>query len=137
MYTHGLHITQNGELHPVTLETEPNGSNLDGMKKVLGVRVVDVVSLPDNLDCWVDDEGLVVAEPIYNIILTVTLHKLAGQQMNPIFSDGLFLGVDSEGASISLTAEQEKAVREAHRWAVKSVYQELGRPVPHASDGGQ
>lgn len=133
--TTGLHINQNGELKAVTLNTDSNGSNLQAMKKVLDVRTVDVVSLPDGVDCWVDDEALLVSEPTYNVVLTATLFKLAGERTSPIFSDGLFLGVNSEGASISLTPEQDEAVRYAHRWATRVIYQELGRPVPHASDG--
>ncbi|OZD56622.1 hypothetical protein CH252_04925 [Rhodococcus sp. 06-1477-1B] len=118
--TTGLLVKEDGTLEEVVLNTTDTGSNLDEMKRLLDVRVVECVGLPQELDCWVDEEFLLVAEPVPNLVLSVML-SLMDSTNHYICGSGLFLAVDNRtGASVSLNAEQRNRVETAHHMASKA-----------------
>lgn len=119
--TTGLLVKEDGTMEEVVLETETDGSNLQEMKRLLNVRVVDCVGLPHDIDCWVDDESLLVAEPRVNNVLSVMLTLMGTGGEYLICGAGLFLSVDPRtGSSVSLNAHQRMEVETAHRMASKA-----------------
>lgn len=115
----GLLVKEDGTMELVNLNSV-NGSTLEAMKTALDVRTVDVVRLNDDLDCWVDDEGLLVTEPKPNLVLSLML-SLLGSHNQFICGAGLFLAVNQNtGETLSLLPDSQKAVEEAHRMAVQA-----------------
>lgn len=118
--TTGLLVKEDGALETVVLDTKEDGSNLDAMRQVMVVRTVDVVRLNADIDCWVDDQAALVAEPVLNPVLSVML-SLLDNRNHQIVGAGLFLAVDMKtGASVSLDARQRNRVETAHRMATKA-----------------
>lgn len=118
--TNGLLVKEDGSLHEVKLHTEADGSNLQAMKELLEVRMVDCIGLSEDLDCWVDDEGLLVAEPVFNPVLS-TMLCLMGDAEYFICGSGLFLAVDpTTGETVSLNSHQRNMVETAHRMVMKA-----------------
>ena len=82
---------------------EKNIVKVDSMYRMLECDYVDVVRLSDknNIDLWVDDEGLLKSgNYVHEISVGDTEVKLAGRV--------LFLSYDDEGNSIGLSDEQLK-----------------------------
>ena len=48
----------------------------DSIRELIGCRTFDVISLEDRIDLWVDDEGLLQAEPVLNLPATILAHAL-------------------------------------------------------------
>lgn len=105
------------QLWDVELRRE-NGYLLNSMYNLLGCRSVDVIRLTDNIDLWVDDEGMLVSDPQVNTVL-MNITYAFGHGYQPLYGAGLFLSVDSKsGETVSLTAEQVAVVRNAHKQAL-------------------
>ena len=80
----------------------PEDFGLDEMYKYIQCDMVDVAGLTEDIDIWVDDNGLFKPG---NIVLE---YKLKGNSEEPLHLAGnaLFLSSDDEGNSIGLTMEQ-------------------------------
>lgn len=65
MSVHALRLRPGSDsLEAVTLTREAGGTHLASLYAALGVRLVDVIRLTDDIDCWADDEGRMnAAEP--------------------------------------------------------------------------
>ena len=86
---------------------------LDRMHAAMDVRTVDVIAVDRAIDAWVDDEGLMVADPTPNPAATYVIMRLAGRMLRqPIVGPVLFAGHDDEGYSIPLADEQTNAIVE-------------------------
>lgn len=69
----GLRIAVDGTIDTVELtRDEPGGSALPALYTAIGCAWVDVVRLTDELDMWVDDEGMFTAE--VNTVATAVAH---------------------------------------------------------------
>lgn len=77
--------------HTVSLIDLP-AANLAAMYAAIGCDTVDLVRITEELDLWVDDEGLLVAEPL--------LWKFPGT--SPYAGKGLLLTSDARGNSHGL-----------------------------------
>lgn len=78
--------------------TGPDGSLLAQLQTAVG-GLVDVVALADNLDLWVNDEGLYLCEP--NPV--ATLLTLALGRNAPVYGPGVFTGgADPDGSTRGL-----------------------------------
>jgi len=88
----------------------PDTDMLDALHAAIGCRTIDIVSLDNEVDVVVDDEGLLTAEPRLNIALTNIVHALGGT--NVIFGNGILVSASPEGETISLTDEQYATVAE-------------------------
>lgn len=113
----GFLITpDDNELKAVTIKNS-NGSHLQDLYEALNCRVVDVVRLSDEIDLWVDDEGMLVPEPQPNLLLSYMAITFGWN--GPIYGSGVFLSNNPEtGETISLTPRQEEIVRNSHRQAL-------------------
>ena len=80
----------------------PEDFGLDEMYKHIQCDMVDVAGLTEDIDIWVDDNGL------FKPGNTVLEYKLKGNPEEPLHLAGnaLFLSSDDEGNSIGLTMEQ-------------------------------
>ncbi|MET9019245.1 DUF3846 domain-containing protein [Actinopolymorpha sp. NPDC004070] len=90
----------------VTAITLPDRDRLKAMYAALGCDLVDVVSLTDKIDMWLDDEG------IYNHPANPYATQLArryGHTHQPYFGPVLLCGVTSDGDSINLSPAQTQA----------------------------
>lgn len=84
------------------------------IQEIIGCDMFTVVSLDQDIDLFVDDEALLVAEPELNLTLTVIAHALGNPQV--LFGNGLAAGSDdSTGETLSLSADQKQAVLDASR----------------------
>lgn len=78
---------------------------LDVMHEEIGCDLVDIVALDDEIDAWVDDEGLLKSEnPVHSVKFGDREYQLAGKIV--LFSR------DDEGNSIGLNSEQVSRVRQ-------------------------
>lgn len=84
-----------------------DGSILAGLQEAVG-GLVDVVSLTDQVDLWVNDEGLYVCEP--NPFATLVASGF-GRWTQPYLGTAVFTGgVDGEGRTLSLGDEVVEAL---------------------------
>lgn len=98
----GLRITVDGSVQKVEILTN---AILAGLYAAIGCTAVDVVRLTDQLDMWVDDEGL------YNSSINPLATKLAhhfqsdipARYRQPYFGTAVFLGIDQNtGETLSM-----------------------------------
>ncbi len=102
-------IRTSGTHNPVTIRT--GTEELGDIYAAIGCPHFDVVSLPGDIDVFVDDEGAINGS-MFNLPLTIVIHRLGGS--TPIFGNGLFLGINANtGSSISLTVEQKALINAA------------------------
>ena len=86
----------------------------EGVRESMGCRVFDVISLEHGIDLWVDDEGLLQAEPVLNLPATILAHVLGVR--TAIFGTAIALSVDlSTGESKGLTDRQVHRIHEVLR----------------------
>lgn len=99
----GIRVTPAAEVEGVVVDAAT--STLAGIRAHVDCRLVDVVRLNESIDGWIDDEGLYTQErnPL-GTVMAVLLGRSAraGLLHGPV----LFLTVDSDGATRSLSPEQ-------------------------------
>ena len=66
----GILIDTKPDFDEVTIVELDESRKLDGMYGYLECRMVDCVNLDTNLDMWLDDEALLVAQPQINRVAT-------------------------------------------------------------------
>lgn len=76
---------------------------------------VELIGFPNNIDLWVDEEGLFKENVITEI-------KLEGQGSLKIAGIGIFLTHDEDGYSCGLTANQIAYLNRAVTTEIKGVY---------------
>jgi hypothetical protein len=93
------------------------GTNtLHGLYRAMECDTVDVVRLADDLYMWVDDEGMIKADPEINLIGTVIAHGF-GFNAQPYFGTVCFTGgADEEGDTVSIPPERTAQIQE---WAAR------------------
>ena len=86
---------------PVELDAS---RTLDEFYRLINCRLVDVVALDENLDMWVDDEGMCTGStPNWAITKVAQAYGFTAQ---PYFGTAVFTGgVDEDGNSVALTPE--------------------------------
>lgn len=120
MTTHGYLVRTDGnEMETVVVEPDPErGTHLTSLYELLSVRLVDVIRLPEDIDLWVDDEGLINgSEP--NPLLTNMLIAFGyDMDTHQIRGNGAFFAVDSEGSMTSLSDRQREVLQSVYRQAI-------------------
>jgi hypothetical protein len=112
MSIHGLRIGLNGRLEDIVLPHEP-GALGTALNSALDSRMFDVVRFDDDLDLFVDDEGLYNSKP--NPVLSLVTQRL-GYEQPILFGPGVFLRCDpNTGDSLSLTDEHRQLIADTHR----------------------
>lgn len=101
----GIRLTPAGEVTETAI-----GQGGDGIRDAIGCRSVDVISLEHRIDLWVDDEGLLVAEPQLNLPATLLAHALGVQ--TAVFGTAVALSVDpATGETQALSAAQARRIQ--------------------------
>lgn len=94
------------------LEQDIPADSGESIRELIGCRTFDVISLQDRIDLWVDDEGLLQAEPVLNLPATILAHALRVQ--TAIFGTAVALSVDgTTGETLGLTDRQVTRIRGA------------------------
>ena len=81
----------------------------EALRAALDCRFFDVVRLGDGLDMWLDEEGLLVAEPVVNSVAT-RIARFHGFIWQPYVGPVVFASVDDEGETESLVGAQVAAL---------------------------
>lgn len=116
MSIHGLRIGLDGRLEDLVLPADP-ALLADALNTALDSRTFTLVGFEDELDLFVDDEGMLRSEP--NPILSKVTQGL-GYAQPVLFGPGVFLRGDPHtGTSLSLSDEQRQRVVDAHRAALR------------------
>lgn len=86
--------------------------------RLIGCTTVDLVRCLHRIDCWVDDEGLIVNEPERNVVAEMMISNLSAQQLaQPIAGTVVFTGSTEDGETVGLNADQFGTVAAAFRMA--------------------
>jgi len=85
-----------------TLNLNPDSIGTD-IAAAIGCSMFDVVGLADDIDLFVDDEGLINGSPL-NLPATVLAHLLGSRTV--IFGTAIAVSVNDGGETIGLTDEQ-------------------------------
>lgn len=112
----GIRVTVDGTAEGVVVDVSE--SRLAGMRAQIGCDLVDVVRLDDGVDMWIDDEGLYRSGP--NPVATV-MAPMLGYAIQRFHGAALFLAVDEEGATRSLSPEQHRRVLAAAQMAAHAI----------------
>jgi len=81
------------------------------LQRAIGCNNFDVVSLEDDIDLFVDDEGAINGSPL-NLALTIVAHSLGTPAV--LFGNAVALRCDPDtGDSISLTVAQLRRITDA------------------------
>ncbi|MEW2250425.1 DUF3846 domain-containing protein [Streptomyces sp. NPDC006975] len=98
-----------GTLTPVVLPGDATG-NLHALRAAIGCDFVDVVTLADDLDMWLDDEGI-YRQP-HNVYATA-LAQLHGRTWQPYHGTVVLTGgCDENGDTLPLSEELATRLRE-------------------------
>ena len=85
-----------------TLNLNPDSIGTD-IAAAIGCCMFDVVGLTDDIDLFVDDEGLINGSPL-NLPATVLAHRLGSRTV--IFGTAIAVSVNDGGETIGLTDHQ-------------------------------
>ena len=83
----------------VSLFGNEDGVHLSEMRDLIGTDIVTVVSLKNNIDMWVDDEGLLKSGNFVN------RYAIEDFQIN-LAVNAILLGNDGNGGTVGLNKEQ-------------------------------
>lgn len=89
----GLRITVDGSVQKVEI---PKNAILTGLYAAIGCDAVDVVRWADQLDMWIDDEGLYnsPANPLATKLAHHFQPDIPPRYRQPYFGIAVFLGID-------------------------------------------
>jgi len=100
----GVRIDGDGSFVAVKIDDTTPGQASAGMREHIGCALFDVIRLPENIDVWVDDEGLYRSPVNDELTSIVRLHQ---PDWDAVAGRGLFLGVNPDtGDTVSLTLDQ-------------------------------
>ena len=95
----------------VSLFGNEDGVHLSEMQDLIGTDIVTVVSLKNNIDMWVDDEGLLKSGNFVNRYIIEDFQiDLAG--------NAILLGNDGNGGTVGLNEEQVEYLAENLRFGL-------------------
>jgi hypothetical protein len=103
----GLRITVDGSVQKVEM---PTNAILAGLYAAIGCTAVDVVRLTDQLDMWIDDEGLYnsQANPLATTLAHHFQRDIPPRYRQPYFGTAMFLGIDqATGETLSMLGAAE------------------------------
>jgi hypothetical protein len=103
----GLRITVDGSVQKVEM---PKNAILTGLYAAIGCDAVDVVRLADQLDMWIDDDGLYNAQvnPLATKLAHHFQHDIPARYRQPYFGTAVFLGIDQDtGDTLSMLGAGE------------------------------
>lgn len=107
-----IKINRNGDSVSVRSMVTNMGEEF-GLKEMysrIKCRHLDAVRLPENIDIWVDDEGLLQSG---NVILEYLIKTPQGDEVDiQLAGNALFLSCDDDGNSIGLSREQFNWIKE-------------------------
>lgn len=111
----GIRVNVDGTLEDVRIESTNQVPEFVALANTIGCDVFDRVALPDDIDVFVDDEGLYRA--VHNEVLSEMVRHLTGAPLGyRLHGAGVFLGMNDEGDTLSLTTTQRATVA-ASWWA--------------------
>ena len=96
-----------GQAREITIDSK---DRVKAIAQTIGCDIFTVVGLQDDIDIYVDDEGLLNRSPL-NLALTVLAHKLGNNEV--LFGSGLVVSVDDDGETVSLSENQRETVLKA------------------------
>lgn len=115
MTVHALVLHPDADAFEASVITpDGSGSHLRSLYAALGVSLVDVIRLTDDIDAWVDDEGRVNGnEP--NVMATSMLRAFGWHLAHDdaVHGSMLFAGHDGQGGILSLTDRQRDILADA------------------------
>ncbi|MFF0818628.1 DUF3846 domain-containing protein [Rhodococcus sp. NPDC003318] len=105
-----VRIDADGTAEVIELARSGSGEGVGvALREAIGCRWFDVVALGPGLDMWVDDEGLVVNEPVVNVVATL-IARSYGFRWQPYAGTVVFTSSDDEGDAVSLSRNQVAAL---------------------------
>lgn len=102
-------VTPDGAVERLELDAD---NVLTGLYAAIGCRNVDVVGLTDELDMWIDDEGLFVDEPAINHAACGLVRQLRGELHQAYYGTVVFANHNEDGDTTSLSERAVEAIRE-------------------------
>jgi hypothetical protein len=103
----GLRITVDGSVQKVEM---PKNAILTGLYAAIGCDAVDVVRLADQLDMWIDDEGLYNshANPLATKLAHHFQRDIPPRYRQPYFGTAVFLGINQDtGETLTMLGAAE------------------------------
>lgn len=108
----GIRVSVDGSIQDVQIPTTDGVPELAGITKAIGCDLFDRVALPEDIDVFVDDEGLYRQEP--NPVLSEIVREKLGAPIGyRLHGTGLFLGMNDEGDTLALTPSQRATIAAA------------------------
>lgn len=99
-----LIVKSEADFHKYEIVEFDETNSLEVMQEAVG-GLIDLVRLSDDLDLWVNDEGLLMQLPLNYFAMKVYTHTFHTKGL--IVGDVIFTGgSDDEGNSLGLTDEQ-------------------------------
>jgi hypothetical protein len=98
----GLRITVDGSMQKMEM---PKNAILAGLHAAIGCDAVDAVRLADQLDMWIDDEGLYnsTANPLATKLAHHFQRDIPFRYRQPYFGTAVFLGIyQNTGETLSM-----------------------------------
>lgn len=100
-----VRLAVDGSASAVELQRSSGGDVGRALRAELECRTFEVVRLAPDLDMWIDEEGLCVAEPVVNAVAT-RIARLHGFVWQPYVGTVVFASVDADGETQSLSSAQ-------------------------------
>lgn len=100
-----LRVGNDGRVQRVVLERDRGTGGVGrSLREHIGCRVFEVVALPGQVDAWVDEEGMLVADPLSNVnpVATRMLSQF-GDLAQPLFGTVVFAATNRAGDTVGLT----------------------------------
>lgn len=99
-----LRVGNDGSVQRVVLERDRGTGGVGrSLREHIGCRVFEVVALPGQVDAWVDEEGMLVADPLSNVnpVATRMLARF-GDLAQPLFGTVVFAATNRAGDTVGL-----------------------------------
>lgn len=99
-----LRVGNDGSVQRVVLERDGGTGGVGrSLREHIGCRVFEVVALPGQVDAWVDEEGMLVDDPLSNVNRVAT-RMLAqfGDLAQPLFGTVVFAATNRAGDTVGL-----------------------------------
>lgn len=116
----GLLVTNDGDLQPLQLTDEPGEPLYQQLQKVVGGYFEAVAfGQPRGLHLFVDEDGMQKGLP-FNATLSGVVDAIAGRTGATLLGQGVFIGVSSNGETVSLSPEQTLLITNAYKQVVNT-----------------
>lgn len=108
----GVLIRTNGVAEVVEF---PSDDFLVNCYELLNCTRVDCFSATDSIDIWIDDDGMYDDQEINTWLMRLTVALAHKPLRQPLYGNGLLVGFNELGETISLTQEQIQSALALHR----------------------